>query len=222
MAWTFTTLKTAIGDYVESSETTFTNNLSVFIKETEERILKTIQIPVFRKNVTGSGTSGNTYLATPSDFLTPLSLAVIDGDSNYNYLLLKHVSFIRDYTPAAATTGEPKYYGIFDDNTFILAPTPNTGFTFELHYVYRPESITASSDGTSWLGTNAPDALLYGSLVEAGTFLKLAPEEIQAFEGRFIAAIGGLKNMFEGLGTRDEYRYDNPRGTTDAPHETVS
>ena len=91
MAWTFTTLKSAIQDYVESSETTFTDNLSVFIKEAEERILKNIQIPVFRKNVTGSGTSGNTYLAAPSDFLTPLSLAVIDSDSNYNYLLLYEI-----------------------------------------------------------------------------------------------------------------------------------
>jgi|TARA_R110002020_G_scaffold34060_1_gene103281 hypothetical protein len=213
MAWTFTTLKSAIQDYVESSETTFTNNLSVFIKEAEERILKNIQIPVFRKNVTGSGTSGNTYLAAPSDFLTPLSLAVIDGNSNYNYLLLKHVSFIRDYTPAAATTGEPKYYSIFDNNTFLIAPTPNTGFTFELHYVYRPESITSSSDGTSWLGTNASDALLYGSLVEAANFLKLTPPEIQTFEERFINAVNSLSGMFEELGNRDEYRYDNVRGT---------
>jgi len=212
MAWTYTTLKTAIQDYVESSETSFTNNLDVFIKETEERILKNIQIPVFRKNVTGTGTASNTYLATPSDFLTPLSLAVIDSDDNYTYLLLKHVSFMRDYTPAAATTGEPKYYGIFNNNTFILAPTPSSGFTFELHYVYRPQSITASSDGTSWLGTNAPDALLYGSLAEASIFLKLDPAETQAFEGRFIAAAASLKNMFEGLGNRDEYRYDGTRG----------
>jgi len=212
MAWTYTTLKSAIQDYVESSETTFTNNLDVFIKEAEERILKNIQIPVFRKNVTGTGTASNTYLATPSDFLTPLSLAVIDSESNYNFLLLKHVSFIRDFTPAAATTGEPKYYATFNNNTFILAPTPSSGFTFELHYVYRPESITTASAGTSWLGTNAPDALLYGSLTEAGNFLKLPPAEIQLFEGRFIAAAASLKNMFEGLGNRDEYRYDTSRG----------
>ena len=104
------------------------------------------------------------------------------------------------------------YYGIFDDNTFILAPTPNSDFTFELHYVYRPESITASSDGTSWLGTNAPDALLYGSLVEAATFLKLDPTEIQMFEARFGNAVGALKTIFETLGNIDEYRYDNIRG----------
>ena len=212
MSWTYTTLKSAIGDYVDSAETTFTNNLPVFIKEAEERILKNVQLSVFRKNVTGSGTSGNTYLAAPSDFLTPLSLAVLDGDSNYTYLLLKQVTFMRDYTPAAATTGEPLYYGIFDDNTFILAPTPNSNFTFELHYVYRPESITASSDGTSWLGTNAPDALLYGSLVEAATFLKLEPTEIQMFEARFGNAVGALKTIFETLGNIDEYRYDNIRG----------
>ena len=212
MSWTYTTLKTGIQDYMESSETTFTNNLPVFIKEAEERILKNVQIPVFRKNSTGSGTSGNTYLATPSDFLTSLSLAVIDSDSNYNYLLLKQVTFIRDYTPAAATTGEPLYYGVFDDNTFILAPTPSSDFTFELHYVYRPQSITASSDGTSWLGTNAPDALLYGSLVEAATFLKLDPPQIQLFEARFVSAVNSLKAMFETLGNRDEYRYDNIRG----------
>ena len=212
MSWTYTTLKSAIGDYVDSAETTFTNNLPVFIKEAEERILKNVQLSVFRKNVTGSGTSGNTYLAAPSDFLTPLSLAVLDSDSNYTYLLLKQVTFIRDYTPAAATTGEPLYYGIFDDNTFILAPTPNSDFTFELHYVYRPESITASSDGTSWLGTNAPDALLYGSLVEAATFLKLDPTEIQMFEARFGNAVGALKTIFETLGNIDEYRYDNIRG----------
>jgi hypothetical protein len=213
MSWTYTTLKTAIQDYVESSETTFTNNLPVFIKEAEERILKNVQIPVFRKNTTGNGSTGNTYLATPSDYLTPLSLAVIDGDSNYTYLLLKQVTFIRDYTPAAATTGAPLYYAEFDDNTFILAPTPSSDFTFELHYVYRPQSITASSDGTSWLGTNAPDAMLYGSLVEAATFLKLDPPQIQMLETRFGNAINSLKAMFETLGNRDEYRYDNVRGT---------
>tara|TARA_R100001143_G_scaffold49533_1_gene44526 strand:- start:37 stop:684 length:648 start_codon:yes stop_codon:yes gene_type:complete len=212
MSWTYTTLKSAIGDYVDSAETTFTNNYPVFIKEAEERILKNVQIPVFRKNTTGSGTSGNTYLATPSDYLTPLSLAVLDSDSNYTYLLLKQVTFIRDYTPAAATTGAPLYYAEFDDDTFILAPTPSSDFTFELHYVYRPESITASSDGTSWLGTNAPDAMLYGSLVEAATFLKLELPEIQAFEARFGNAINSLKAMFETLGNRDEYRYDNIRG----------
>ena len=199
MSWTYTTLKTAIQDYVESSETTFTTNLPVFIKEAEERILKNTQLSVFRKNVTGTGTSGNTYLATPSDFLTSL--------------MLKHVTFVREYIPTAATTGAPKYYAIFDENTFILAPTPSSNFTFELHYISRPESITASADGTSWMGTNAPDALFYGSLVEAATFLKLDLPQIQMFEARFVAAVGGVKGMLEeGIKNKDEFRYDSSIG----------
>jgi hypothetical protein len=210
MSWTYTTLKTAIQDYVDSSETTFTTNLPVFIKEAEERILKNTQLAVFRKNVTGTGTSGNTYLATPSDFLTPLSLAVLDSDSAYNFLLLKHVTFVREYIPTASTTGAPKYYAIFNDTSFLLAPAPGSDFTFELHYLYRPTSITASSDGTSWIGTNVPDALLYGSLVEAATFLKLNLEELQMFEARFVAAVSGVKGMLEeGIKNKDEFRYDS-------------
>ena len=130
MNWTYTTLKSAIQDYVESTDSTFVSNFTIFIQEAEQRILQNVQIPVFRKNVTGTASSGNTYLAMPTDFLTPLSLALIDSDSNYNYLLLKDVSFIRDYTPATATTGNPLYYALFDEDTFILAPAPNANYTF--------------------------------------------------------------------------------------------
>ena len=164
--FTYSGLKTAVQNYLDNDETTFTNTLDTFIQQTEERILKSVQLPVFRKNSTGSGTSGNTYLATPSDYLSPYSLAVVDSDSNYTYLLLKHVTWIRDYTPAVATTGEPLYYAQFDDDTFILAPTPNSNFTFELHFFYRPASLTAAGDsGTTWLSTNASNAMLYGCLV---------------------------------------------------------
>ena len=178
MSFTYATLKTAIQDYCETTETTFDNNLSVFIKEAEERILKNVNMPLFRKNVTGTATTDSAYLSSPSDFLAPYSLAVISS-STYIYLLLKHVSFIRSFTPASATTGVPKYYALFDDSTFLLAPTPDSGYTFELHYKYRPASLTAGSDsGTTWLSTNAPDALLYGCLVEAANFLKIT-EELQ-------------------------------------------
>ena len=167
---------------------------------------------MFRKNVTGQATAPTddvpvSYLEMPSDFLTPLSLALIDSSSNYNYLLLKDVSFIRDYTPATATSGNPLYYALFDDSTFILAPAPSTNFTFELHYVYNPQSITATSSGESWIGTNAGDTLFYGSLVEAATFLKFEIPEVQAFEARFIGALTSLKNRVEVLGSKDEYRY---------------
>ena len=139
-----------------------------------------------------------------------MSLAVISS-SVYTYLYLKHVSFIRDYTPNASTTGAPIYYGLFDSSTFILAPTPDANYSFELHYKYRPASLTAGSDsGTTWLSTDAPDALLYGSLVEASTFIK-TPEETPYYEERFQQAIAGLKKLGEGYGIRDEHRYDISR-----------
>ena len=212
MSFTYATLKTAIQDYMDNNETTFTNTLDTFIKLSEEKILKIVQLDEFRKNVTGTASSGNSYLSKPSDYLDPLSLAVIDSDSNYNYLNLKQVTWIRDYTPATATTGVPKYYASFDEDTFILAPAPNANSTFELHYVYRPASLTAAGDsGTTWLSTNAPDAMLYGSLVEASIFMKQDPNDLQYFETRFQDAILKLKNFNEGLGTRDQYRYDKLR-----------
>ena len=211
MSWTLSTLKTAIQDYAESTETSFVTNLPNFIKTAEERILKNDQLDNFIKNVTGSGTASNPYLGTPTDYLSSFSLAVIDSSSNYNFLQLKHTSFIRDFTPAAATTGEPKYYAEFDDTTFILAPTPNTNFSFELHYFYRPSSLTSAGDsGTTWLSDNAPNALLYGSLTEAMVYLKNY-ETLPIYEQRFQEAIGTLKNLGEGKSTQDQYRYDEVR-----------
>ena len=212
MSFTYAQLKTAIQDYSDYSETSFVNNLDNFIKTTEERILKTVQLPVFRKNVTGTGTSGNTYLSTPTDFLAPYSLALIDSSSNYNYLLIKHVSFIRDYTPNASTTGEPLYYGLFDDNTFILAPSPNSNFSFELNYYYRPASLTAGLDtGITWLSDNAPNALLFGALVEAAVFMKQDPNTIGIYESKYQEAVALLKSLGEYKSMRDEARNDSDR-----------
>ena len=204
MAWTYTTLKNAIQDYLETTETTFVNNLPVIIKQAEDRILKSIQLPDFRKNVTGSTTDGNPYLAMPSDFLAPYSLAV--DNSGYEFLVFKEVSFIRESYPVATTEGIPKYYAVFDENTFILGPTPNANLTAELHYFYKPESITASSDGTSWLGTNAESTLLYGSLVEAYTFLKGDADMLNLYVSRYEDALGKLKVLGEGYDTTDSYR----------------
>jgi len=204
MAWTFTTLKTAIQDYTENSETTFVNNLSNFISDTEEKILKTVNLPVFRKNVSGTMTSGNSYLSAPSDFLTPFSLAL--DNSGYEYLMFKEVNFIREAYPVSSTTGVPKYYALFDDDSFILGPTPNANFTVELHYVYRPTSITTSADGTSWLGTNAPDALLYGSLVQAYSFMKGEADLIANYTQQYNEALSRLKVFAEGRSTKDAYR----------------
>jgi len=211
MSWTLASLKTGIQDYLESTETSFVSNLDNFITTTEERILKNVQLDNFRKNVTGNVTVDNTYLATPSDFLSPFSLAVIDGDDNYSFLLLKQVSFIRDFTPNASTTGLPKYYSEFDDNSFLLAPTPDSTYDVELHYYYRPASLTTTSGSeTTWLSENAPNAMLYGSLVEACTYL-ISYESIPVYESKFQEALLGLKNLGEAKSTRDQYRYDEIR-----------
>ena len=209
MSWTKATLTTAIQDYIESTESSLVTNIPNFIKSTEEKILKSVQLDVFRKNVTGTSSASNTYLAMPSDFLAPFSLAVIDSSSNYNYLKLKHVTFIRDYQPLEATTGTPEYYAEFDQERFILAPTPSTGFTFELHYFYRPQSLTVS-DGVTWLSENAINAMLYGSLVEACTYLKNF-ESIPVYEQKYQEALAMLKNLGEAKDTRDQYRYDEIR-----------
>jgi len=211
MSFTLATLKSTVQDYCETAETTFVADLDTFIQEAEERILKNVELPVFRKNVTGNATTDFPYLATPSDFLATYSLALIIN-SVYTYPLFKHVSFIRDYTPNASTTGPTKYYALFDDNTFLLGPTPASDYTYELHYKYRPASLTTTSgSSTTWLSDNAPDAMLYGTLVEAATFLK-TPDEAAQYEQRFMMAISALKKLGEGYGARDEYRYDSARG----------
>jgi hypothetical protein len=206
MAWTYTTLKNAIKDYTQNSETTFDSNLANIITQAEVRIVKSVELPNFRKNQTGTVTSGNAYLASPTDYLYPYSLAVIDGDSNYNYLINKDVNFIRESYPASATTGVPKYYSQFDDDFFLLAPTPNSGYTVEIHYFYVPESITASSDGTSWLGTNASEALLYGSLIEAYTFMKGEPDILSNYNARFKEALQRLTLESDSYNRKDAYR----------------
>ena len=210
MAYTYTTLKTAIQDYVQSTETTFVSQLARFILNAEERILKECQLDVFRKSSQGLASSGNAYLAKPSDFLAQNSLSVINGSSK-EFLLYKQATMLQDYTPNPATTGVPEYYADWDQDTFLLAPTPDSGYTMELHYFYRPQSITVSSDGTSWLGTNAELALLYGSLVEAYTFLKGEPDLLGLYNQRYGEALQWLKNLGEGLQTRDQYRYDDVR-----------
>ena len=211
MSWTYATLKTAIQDYMESTESSLVSNLDNFIETTEERIFKNVQLDDFRKNVVGSMTTSSPYLGSPTDFLAPFSLAVIDGSGNYSYLLLKQVSFIRDFSPNPTTTGLPKYYAEFDEDTFIIAPSPDSDYSTELHYYYRPNSLTSAGDsGTTWLSENAPNAMLYGSLVEASTYLK-SYESIPVYESKFQEALLGLKNLGEAKSTRDQYRYDEIR-----------
>jgi hypothetical protein len=209
MSFTLATLKSTVQDYLQVNETTFNNNLNTFIQQSESRIFKLVQLPEQRKNVQGTLTASNRFLATPSDFFAPFSLAVIDSSNKYHYLDFKHPSFIKQFSPTTTTTGRPRYYSLFDETAFELSPVPDSTFTAELHYLFKPASLTAGSDsGSTFLSTDHPDPLLYGTLVEAAVFLKEAPDVIGTFEARFKEGIARMKNLSEGRGTRDEYRFD--------------
>ena len=144
----YTELTNAIKEYTDNTETTFVNNIPNFVRQTEERIYRSILIPELRKNVTTSLTTSNRFLAKPTDFLAVFSIAVVDGSSNYSFLLPKDVNFIREAYPATGTTGPPVYYSLFDGDNFLIAPTPDSTYTVQLHYYYDPPSIVTSS--TSW------------------------------------------------------------------------
>ena len=205
---TYSELKSLIQNYLQNTETTFVSDLPNIIKQAEERILKNINLPVFRKNVEGTLTSGNPYLATPSDFLDNYSLS-FTSSSSQNFLLYKDVNFIREAYPNASTSGTPKHYALFDNTSFIVGPTPDSSYTVELHYFYRPASITAGGDsGDTWLSTNAKNALLYGSLMEGYLYMKGEPDLMIKYEERFLQALARLKDLGEAENTVDTYRDD--------------
>jgi hypothetical protein len=205
----YAALVQAIQDYTQNSETSFVANIPLFVEQAEERINRSIMIPELRKNVTASTTADNKYLARPSDFLAVFSLAVIDGDGDYTYLLDKDVNFIREAYPSASTTGLPLYYSQFDgdstgtEGNFILGPTPDASYDVELHYYYDPESIVTA--GTSWYGTNAEAALLYGSLIEAYTYMKGENDLVGLYTQRYNEAMGQLTGV-DIRSDRDDYR----------------
>lgn len=208
MSYTLASLKTAVQDWMQVDETTFNDNLDEMIRNAEARIFKLVQLPEQRKNVTANVSTNNRFLATPSDFYAPFSLAVIDSNQYY-YLLFKHPSFIKEYAPDSTTRGRPKYYSQFDDAAFELAPVPDADYSIELHYLHKPASLTSGGDaGTTLLSTEYPEALLYGTLVEAAIFLKEPGDVVGQMEGRFKEAVARMKNLSEGRGTRDEVRYD--------------
>lgn len=207
MAFTYTTLSQAIQDYVESDETSFVSNIPVIVKQAEERILKRVQLPAFRKNSSGNLSAGNQYLSLPSDYLSPYSLAI--DNSGYDYLLIKSANYIRQAYPDATTQGAPKVYGVFDVDNFIIGPTPDANYAVELHYFYRPQSIVDSE--TSWLGDNAENALFYGCLLEAYTYLKGDADLMQLYSQRYAEAMEMLEQYGEGYTTTDSYRSGDVR-----------
>ena len=206
MSFTYDELKTAIQDYTENTETTFVNNLDIFIKNAEERILKIAQLEVFRKNTAGAMTASNQYLAVPSDYLAPFSLSITSG-GNKEFLLFKDVNFVQSFNPNGATEGAPRYYAYYDVSNFILGPTPDASYDVELHYFYRPTSLTAGAgSGTTWLSENASVALLYGCLIEAYTFMKGEGDLVQNYTQRFTEALSRVKNFGESQEVTDAYR----------------
>ena len=210
MSFTKATLTTAIQDYTDNSETAFVNNIPNFVKAAEEKIFKSVDLDIFRKNVTSAFTSSDAFLSVPTDYLASFSLQITTASSE-DFLLQKDVNFIREYTPNSSTTGVPKYYARFDEDNFIVAPTPNSNYTLQLNYYYRPASLTAGADsGTTWISTNAPFALLYGSLVEAYTFMKGEPDVIQNYNGLYGQYLERVKDLGEARENTDGYRVGLP------------
>jgi len=224
---TYTELITAIQTYTEntfpattladSTVVSSTTQINRFITQAEQRIYNTVQFPSLRKNVTGSVTSANKYLSCPEDFLSTYSLAVIDATGNYEYLLNKDVNFIRQAYPNPTTdVGIPKYYALFgptvntstitNELSFIVGPTPDASYSVELHYFFYPESITTVSSGRTWLGDNFDTVLLYGSLVEAYTYMKGEADIMAFYDAKYKEALGLAKRLGDGLERSDAYR----------------
>ena len=280
MSFTYSTLKSAIKDYTENQESTFVSHLVDFVKTAEERIFKSVDLEFFRKNATGTTTAGNQFLAVPDDYIASFSLS-LERSSNKNFLLIKDVNFLQEYNPNSSTTGLPKYYGVYDFQNFLLAPTPDAAYTAELHYYYRPTSLTQSQflltvssvtgtfvDGetitggtsganttiasvattttfniiipstdftvgetvtggtsgatgtvvstsadstTTFLSVNAPNALLYGSLIEAYTYMKGEPDVMKMYSERFVESLVRLKDLGEARENDDANRQGLPR-----------
>jgi len=214
---TYDELVAAVTDYTENTVPTV--NMNTFITQAEQRIYNSVQFPSLRKNVTGYTTASNKYLSCPSDFLSTYSIAVVDTDGSYEYMLNKDVNFIRQAYPKPTDTAFPKYYALFgptttndaspvitDELSFILGPTPDAEYAVELHYYYYPESITVAADGRTWLGDNFDTVLLYGTLVEAYTYMKGEADMMTLYNGKYNEALALAKRLGDGLERQDAYR----------------
>jgi hypothetical protein len=202
----YTQLVNEIQSYTENTFQTV--DINTFITQAEQRIYNMVQLPALRKNVTGTTTSGNKYLAMPTNWLATFSLAVINADNEYLYLLNKDVNFIRQSFPDTDSDfyGVPQYYAVFDNTSFIMGPTPDASYAVELHYFYYPESITTVVGGQTWLGDNFSSTLLYGSLLEAYTYMKGEADVIANYKARYDEAMFLLKQLGDGKDRQDAYR----------------
>jgi hypothetical protein len=212
----YTQLSNAIQAYTENTEANFIAEIPVFVMQAEQRIYNTVQFPSLRKNVVGAVSSTSPYLSAPADFLASYSFAVIDDTGNYEYLLNKDVNFIRQAYPSPSDVGLPKYYALFgptvssgtisNELSFILGPKPDSNYQIELHYYYYPESITTASGGETWLGDNFDSVLLYGSLVEAYTYMKGEADMMALYNQKYGEALALAKRLGDGMERQDAYR----------------
>ncbi len=212
----YAALSAAIQAYTENTEADFIAEIPVFVQQAEQRIYNTVQFPSIRRNVTGIVSTSTPYLSAPSDFLAVYSFAVVDATGNYEYMLNKDVNFIRQAYPSASDVGLPKYYALFgpsvtgstisDYLSFMVGPKPDAAYTVELHYYYYPESITVAADGQTWLGNNFDSVLLYGSLVEAYTYMKGEQDMMALYNGKYQEALALAKRLGDGMERQDAYR----------------
>jgi hypothetical protein len=209
----YTQLRAAIQAYTENTETDFVANIPVFVSQAEQRIYNSVQFPSLRKNMTGVVSSTTPYLSAPDDYLATYSLAVVNAAGEYEYLLNKDVNFIRQAYPTASETGLPKYYALFGAQTnapnelsFILGPKPDAAYTVELHFYYYPTSISTVASGQTWLGDNFDSVLLYGSLVEAYTYMKGESDMMALYNQKYQEALGLAKRLGDGMERQDAYR----------------
>jgi len=217
----YTTLYNTIQTYTENqfpdvylasgATVSATTQINTFIQQAEQRIYNSVQFPSLRRNVTGFTTTSNKYLSCPTDFLATYSMAVVAADGSYEYLLNKDVNFIRQAYPQPTDTDIPKYYALFgpsfsssNELSFILGPTPDAIYTMELHYFFYPESIVTTN--TSWLGDNFDSVLLYGSLVEAYTFMKGEADIISGYDMKYKEALALAQRLGDGMERSDAYR----------------
>jgi hypothetical protein len=215
----YAALVSNIEAYTENTEADFIAKIPVFVQQAEQRIYNSVQFPSIRKNVTGVVSTTTPYLSAPNDYLASYSLAVIDASGNYEYLLNKDVNFIRQAYPKASDVGLPKFYALFGPTTsgstittelsFILGPKPDSNYTVELHYYYYPESIVTA--GTTWLGDNFDTVLLYGSLVEAYTYMKGEADMMSLYNQKYMEALALAKRLGDGMERQDAYRSGQSR-----------
>lgn len=204
-------LKALAKDYLETDEDTFNANIAYFVSNAEEEVYRQVQLPDLKAIATNTTNSNDRYLSTPSDFLSPYTMAVLDADV-YHPLINKDLSFMREAFPSTIVTGRPRYYAVYDDANFILGPTPDTEYTMELAYFYEPASLTTLGDsGTTWLSENAENAILFGTLIQGYIYLKGDQDVIAQYQEKFASAVADLKIIAEGRDRKDSYRQSDKR-----------